>query len=348
MGRSWPAPDGRHIDQLAGVIEQVRTNPDSRRHVVVAWNPAQVDDMALPPCHMMFQFYVADGRLSCQMYQRSADVFLGVPFNIASYALLTLESDNRNVRHAWSYLAINLVGSAIFLLGCGLAYGWLGTLNFAELSVRLAAAGGDPRVVLLGLILLVVFAVKAGLFPLYYWLPDSYPILPGSMAAFYAGMLTKVGVYVLLRVFVTVFPPGTPWIGELLAWGAGATMVLGVLGAVVLGALAVYIALAFSGIGAWLALQTGSPEAVQGMFPLLFVLFFLSTMNLPSDFIEKDWFRHIAEVNPISFLIDGMRGLILDGWDMSTLLPCIAVATAILVVSFGLASRGLRQRVQRP
>ncbi|HQF37865.1 MAG TPA: proton-conducting transporter membrane subunit [Opitutaceae bacterium] len=151
---------------------------------------------------------------------------------IASYALLTLESDNRNVRHAWSYLAINLVGSAVFLLGCGLAYGWLGTLNFAELSVRLAAAGGDPRVVLLGLILLVVFAVKAGLFPLYYWLPDSYPILPGSMAAFYAGMLTKVGVYVLLRVFVTVFPPGTPWIGELLAWGAGATMVLGVLGAV--------------------------------------------------------------------------------------------------------------------
>ncbi|MFT3877341.1 MAG: thymidylate synthase [Propioniciclava sp.] len=87
--RSWPAPGGGHIDQLAQVIEQLHTNPDSRRHVVVAWNPAQVDEMALPPCHMMFQFYVADGRLSCQMYQRSADVFLGVPFNIASYALLT-------------------------------------------------------------------------------------------------------------------------------------------------------------------------------------------------------------------------------------------------------------------
>ncbi len=94
--------------------------------------------------------------------------------------------------------------------------------------------------------------------------------------------------------------------------------------------LSIYIALAFAGIGAWLAIQTGSPEAVQGMFPLLFVLFFLSTMNLPADFIEKDWFRTIAELNPISFLIDGMRGLILDGWDMSTLLPCIAVATAIL------------------
>jgi thymidylate synthase len=87
--RSWPAPDGRHIDQLAQVIEQIRVNPDSRRHVVSAWNVAELDAMALMPCHAFFQFYVADGRLSCQMYQRSADVFLGVPFNIASYALLT-------------------------------------------------------------------------------------------------------------------------------------------------------------------------------------------------------------------------------------------------------------------
>ena len=87
--RSWPAPDGRHIDQLAQVIEQIRVNPDSRRHVVSAWNVADLDAMALMPCHAFFQFYVADGKLSCQMYQRSADVFLGVPFNIASYALLT-------------------------------------------------------------------------------------------------------------------------------------------------------------------------------------------------------------------------------------------------------------------
>ena len=87
--RSWPAPDGRHIDQLATVIEAIRTNPDSRRHIVSAWNVADLDDMALPPCHAFFQFYVADGRLSCQLYQRSADIFLGVPFNIASYALLT-------------------------------------------------------------------------------------------------------------------------------------------------------------------------------------------------------------------------------------------------------------------
>jgi thymidylate synthase len=88
--RSWPAPDGRRIDQLAEVVQQIRTNPDSRRLMVTAWNPADIPKMALAPCHALFQFYVADGKLSCQLYQRSADVFLGVPFNIASYALLTL------------------------------------------------------------------------------------------------------------------------------------------------------------------------------------------------------------------------------------------------------------------
>lgn len=87
--RSWPGPNGEHIDQIAQVIESIRTSPDSRRHIVSAWNVAALDQMALPPCHLLFQFYVADGRLSCQMYQRSADTFLGVPFNIASYALLT-------------------------------------------------------------------------------------------------------------------------------------------------------------------------------------------------------------------------------------------------------------------
>ncbi len=87
--RHWPARDGGEIDQIRQLVEGIRRNPDSRRHIVTAWNPADVDRMALPPCHALFQFYVADGRLSCQLYQRSADVFLGVPFNIASYALLT-------------------------------------------------------------------------------------------------------------------------------------------------------------------------------------------------------------------------------------------------------------------
>jgi thymidylate synthase len=88
--RSWPAPDGRHIDQIAQVVRQIRETPDSRRMIVSAWNPADIPDMALAPCHALFQFYVLDGKLSCQLYQRSADVFLGVPFNIASYALLAL------------------------------------------------------------------------------------------------------------------------------------------------------------------------------------------------------------------------------------------------------------------
>ncbi|MBE0510309.1 MAG: thymidylate synthase [Chromatiales bacterium] len=88
--RSWPTPDGGHIDQISQVIQQIKQNPDSRRLIVSAWNVAEVEHMALPPCHAFFQFYVADGKLSCQLYQRSADIFLGVPFNIASYALLTM------------------------------------------------------------------------------------------------------------------------------------------------------------------------------------------------------------------------------------------------------------------
>lgn len=87
--RSWPTPDGGSIDQISQVLEQIKNNPDSRRHIVAAWNVANIDEMQLPPCHCLFQFYVAEGKLSCQLYQRSADIFLGVPFNIASYALLT-------------------------------------------------------------------------------------------------------------------------------------------------------------------------------------------------------------------------------------------------------------------
>ncbi|MET1056934.1 MAG: thymidylate synthase [Pedobacter sp.] len=88
--RSWPSPDGGHIDQISKIIDTIKNNPDSRRIIVSAWNVAEIDSMALPPCHAFFQFYVADGKLSCQLYQRSADIFLGVPFNIASYALLTM------------------------------------------------------------------------------------------------------------------------------------------------------------------------------------------------------------------------------------------------------------------
>ena len=88
--RSWPKPDGGSVDQIVNLVDQIKTNPNSRRLIVTAWNPALVDEMALPPCHCLFQFYVSDGKLSCQLYQRSGDIFLGVPFNIASYALLTM------------------------------------------------------------------------------------------------------------------------------------------------------------------------------------------------------------------------------------------------------------------
>lgn len=88
--RSWPTPDGKHVDQITNLIQAIKNNPDSRRHIVCSWNVGLIEQMALPPCHVLFQFYVADGKLSCQLYQRSADLFLGVPFNIASYALLTM------------------------------------------------------------------------------------------------------------------------------------------------------------------------------------------------------------------------------------------------------------------
>lgn len=127
----------------------------------------------------------------------------------------------------------------------------------------------------------------------------------------------------------------------------GVQFATGPAGALVLILLAIYVAFAFSGIGAWLAVLTGSPQAVQGIFPLLFVLLFLSTSNLPLDFITTDWFRTIAEWNPLSWLIDGMRGLVIGGWDMSTLLPAIAVATAVMLLFFALASAGLGRRVQR-
>jgi len=151
---------------------------------------------------------------------------------ISSYALLTLEADDWDIKQAFPYFALNLVGSSFFLAAAGLAYSIFGTLNFAEIALRSTQMVGDERITVLALILMLVFALKAGLFPLYYWLPNSYPILPSPVAALYAGMLTKVGVYVLLRVFGQVLPPSLDTIHVLLGWMAAATMLLGVLGAV--------------------------------------------------------------------------------------------------------------------
>lgn len=151
---------------------------------------------------------------------------------ISSYALLTLEADDWDIKQAFPYVAINLLGSTLFIGGAGLAYGMFGTLNFAEIAMRARDMGGDPRVMGLALLFIVVFGIKAGLFPLYYWLPNSYPTLPFPLAALYSGMLTKVGVYVLLRVFGTVLPHDLEFAHNLLAWLAGLTMVIAVMGAI--------------------------------------------------------------------------------------------------------------------
>lgn len=151
---------------------------------------------------------------------------------LSSYGLLTLEARAENSRQAWPYLLLNLVGSALFVAACGYAYSLFGTMNFAEIIVRADALSGDFRLTLLASVFLLVFGMKAGLFPLYYWLPRSYPMLPSATGAFFGGMLTKVGVYVLLRFFGTVMPPELVGLHHLIAWAGAATMFIGVLGAV--------------------------------------------------------------------------------------------------------------------
>ncbi len=151
---------------------------------------------------------------------------------VASYALLTLEASDRDVKEAFPYLAVNIFGSTLFLVAAGLAYRVFGTLNLADISRRAAEMPNDPGLLMVVLLLMVVFGIKAGVFPLYYWLPNSYPILPFSLGAFYSGMLTKVGIYVFLRMLCTVFPHSLDSVHLLLASLAGLTMVLAVLGAV--------------------------------------------------------------------------------------------------------------------
>ena len=151
---------------------------------------------------------------------------------VASYALLTLEADNWDIKQAFPYIAVNLTGSTLFLCAAGLAYSLFGTLNLAHIAERATALEGDPRLVALALLLLGIFALKAGLFPLYLWLPGSYPVLPTPLAALFAGLLTKVGIFVILRLVATVLPPGLDQVHRVLAVLAAVTMVLGVLGAI--------------------------------------------------------------------------------------------------------------------
>lgn len=152
-------------------------------------------------------------------------------FLLASYALLTLEIGKQRARNAIPYVTINLVGSALLLVSCAFAYGLFGTLNMAEMAERAAGMVGDARLHFLGLLLVLVFSIKAGVFPLYYWLPRSYPALPTPMLAFFGAMLTKVGIYALARLLGTVLPGDLDWLHQGLMWAAGATMVIGGLGA---------------------------------------------------------------------------------------------------------------------
>ncbi len=228
----WLAPYGIVLvfDALAGVM-LVLGAVTALASIVYGYAELPVADehpLRLP----LVQFLVTGINLAfC-----TADLFnLFVAFEvmlISSYALMTLEADDWDIKQAFPYLAMNLIGSTFFLVAAGMAYGLFGTLNFAQIAVRADAMVGTPQLTIFALLLMLVFGMKAGLFPLFYWLPNSYPTLPSPVAALYAGMLTKVGVYVLLRVFGQVLPPDLPVLHLLLAWLAAATMIFGVLGAV--------------------------------------------------------------------------------------------------------------------
>lgn len=228
----WPAPYGivLVVDLLAAIMLALSafTALASILHGFAGF-PARLEHPLRLP---LVQFLVTGINLAFL----TGDLFnLFVAFElmlIASYALLTLEADDWDVKQAAPYVLVNIVGSTLFLCAAGFAYRLFGTLNFADLALRARELGDDPRLVVLALLLLTVFGLKAGVFPLYYWLPNSYPILPAPLAALYSGMLTKVGVYVLLRVFGTVLPHDLTGVHALLAWLAGATMLLGVLGAI--------------------------------------------------------------------------------------------------------------------
>lgn len=150
---------------------------------------------------------------------------------ISSYALMTLEADKGCSKHALPYVTINLFGSAIFLMAAGLTYSLLGTLNYADIALRASQYVGDPRLTVIALMFATVFGIKSGVFPLYYWLPKSYPILPAPLAGLYGGMLTKVGVYCFIRLFCTILPHDLVGMHWLLAIMAGPTMIFGVIGA---------------------------------------------------------------------------------------------------------------------
>jgi multicomponent Na+:H+ antiporter subunit D len=230
--------------------------------------PARI---AHPLRQPLVQFLMAGVNLSLI----TGDLFnLFVAFEImliASYALLTLEADNWDIQQAFPYVAINIVGSTLFLCAAGLTYSLFGSLSFADLARRMPDLGGDPRVTVIGLLLLLVFGIKAGVVPMHYWLPNSYPTLTFSLAGLFGGVLTKVGVYVIIRVFGTVFPPTVEWVYPVLGSVAVVTAVVGGVGAIsrgyIRGILAFHIV---SQIGLMLlAVSFRTPLALAGALYIL-------------------------------------------------------------------------------
>lgn len=233
---SWVAPYGITIvvDLLAAIMVTLCVFT-ALIALVFGFSELKVKD-AHPLRLPLMQFLIVGVNLTFI----TGDLFnLFVAFEVlilASYALLTLEADDWDIREAFPYMAINLFGSALFLIACGFAYGLFGTLNYAHIAHRAtemwAAGENTTWITAFGFLITLVFAIKAGVFPLYFWLPNSYPILPIAVSAFFSGLLTKVGVYLLLRIYGTVLPHELTSVHTLLAWLGGITMILGGFGAV--------------------------------------------------------------------------------------------------------------------
>lgn len=229
---AWPAPRG--IVLVADVLSAIMVVLAAGTVLAgTLYGLLEMPRRLAHPLRLPLMQFLAMG---IQLSFLTGDLFnLFVAFEIllvSSYALLTLEADDWDVKQAFPYLAMNAVGSTLFFCAAGLTYGLLGTLNLADMAQRSGEILGDPRLTALALLLLGVFGLKAGLFPLYYWLPHSYPTLSTPVAGVFAGLLTKVGIYVLIRMFATVLPHEMTGVHTLIAWLSGATMLFGVLGAI--------------------------------------------------------------------------------------------------------------------
>ncbi len=232
MAGNWSPPYGIAlvVDPLSAVMMALASSVAATAVLFSHYEmpAARQHPLRMPLVHTMM--------MGANLAFATGDLFnLFVAFEItlvASYALMVIESDSWEIRHAVPYVAINLVGSALFLTAAGLVYSLFGTLNFADIIVRSGSLVGDPRMTFLVIILCLAFSIKAGVVPLHHWLPNSYPTLPPACAALFGGLLTKIGVYAILRCLGTVFPPAFPGVYEALGWLAAVTAVVGGLGAV--------------------------------------------------------------------------------------------------------------------